>query len=156
MRTLIIAIIPALAFFAGCTGNTGSRKKPVVDGDTKEKANDTAIRTIRGFYSAYITACDEMPARLEEVKEKYCTARLLKALGKEELDYDPFLNAQDCDRSWIATLSVKRDTEEHDLYHVQYKDTSSQESIRLKLRLKHESGAYKIDKVYSVLESPGI
>lgn len=154
-----------LIAFVSCTNKTSTANQdsqpsvaetPAPNNNT---GNDTAIKTIRSFYTEYITADNGMPVnetQLNSIKRKYCTPRLIHALQQDEMDYDPFLNAQDCDLSWISTLSVKRDTEEHDLYYVQYKDTASKETIHLKLKLKYGNGEYKIDKVYSVMESPGI
>lgn len=166
MRTLKTIFI-CLLTFAACTGKTNPGNEQsqsntaIAEPQVKnsETANDSAINMIHSFYDEYIPANNGLPvdeARIKTIKKKYCTARLLNVLQDEEIDYDPFLNAQDCDLSWLNTLSVKRDAEESDLYHVQYKDTSSQQTIRLKLRLKNESGTYKIDKVYSVMETQGM
>lgn len=157
----VAAILIYLAACAGCTNKTSSvnKEQPVINSDAKGTENDTAIKMIRSFYSEYITINNEVSvdeARLAAIKKKYCTARLLSALQQEEMDYDPFLNAQDCDTSWIRTMSVKHDVLENDIYHVQYKDVSTQENIRVKLKLNHENGEYRIDKVYTVVPASGI
>lgn len=85
--------------------------------------------------------------KINSIKKKYCTANLLRKIEKDELDYDPFLNAQDSNIEWIKTLSVKKDTKENNLYYVSYKDTYNGTQIVIKLIVLKEKESYKIDAI---------
>ncbi len=66
---------------------------------------------IRSFYAEYIEAClckgADSSSRRQTVIERYVAAPLVKRLRGSELDYDPFLQAQDCDRSMLENLTVE-------------------------------------------------
>lgn len=66
---------------------------------------------IRSFYTEYIEAClcegVDSYARRQTVIERYVAAPLVERLRGSELDYDPLLQAQDCDRSMLEKLTVE-------------------------------------------------
>lgn len=113
-------------------------------------STDEQISMLKEFYKGYITENAKMPidfAKVNLMKKKYCTANLLSKIEKEELDYDPFLNAQDSNTEWLKTLSVKKDTNGSNLYQVSYKDTYSGKLVVIKLIVIKEKGSYKIDAI---------
>lgn len=76
---------------------------------------------IRSFYVEYIEAClckgADSYSRRQAVIERYVAAPLVERLRGSELDYDPFLQAQDCDRSMLEKLAVER-CADRDAYRV--------------------------------------
>ncbi len=70
---------------------------------------------IRSFYAEYIEAClckgADSSSRRQAVIERYVAAPLVERLRGSELDYDPFLQAQDCDRSVLEKLTVEQCTD---------------------------------------------
>ncbi len=77
--------------------------------DYKENHNKIAVEMLSDFYTQYITECDKMPLNTEaidKIKEKFLTEELIQKLKTAELDYDPFLYAQDCDLSWLETFGI--------------------------------------------------
>jgi len=107
------------------------------------------IIMLKDFYTSYITENAKMPpdfSKINSIKNKYCTSTFLHKLETDKLDYDPFLNAQDCDTEWLKTLLIKMDTEKN-LYQVSYKDISSGTQVVIKLIVKKENKVYKIDAI---------
>lgn len=68
--------------------------------ETKEIKMDTTIAFINSFYKDYISVILEFPVnetKKNNVIKRYCSSRLINTLDTLELDYDPFINAQDID-----------------------------------------------------------
>lgn len=106
------------------------------------------ILLIRSFYNSYITASCKLPEdinSLEIVKNRFLTKRLLKELNSSELDYDPFLDAQDCQEDWLKTLKVIPDDDIKDNYIACYKFQNRLRCVRLILSTKTKN--YQIDNV---------
>lgn len=70
-----------------------------------------AVPTIKRFYTEYIgqwlSDGTDFAAGIGAVMERYISPELLDKLQKAGLDYDPFLQAQDCDRSMLDKLTVE-------------------------------------------------
>lgn len=75
---------------------------------------DSAERISR-FYTEYIEAWlgneADFETRRQTVIERYVTPSLLEKLQRSEFDFDPFLQAQDCDRSVLEKLTVEQCTD---------------------------------------------
>ena len=93
MKRLVLMIIPALICGTIVLGVSSFK------GETPEQM-------LKEFYTQYITAFSRM-SDLTNIKEKFLTEELRKRLDIAKLDYDPFLNAQDCDKAWLKNLEVK-------------------------------------------------
>ena len=110
--------------------------------------NDAATEMLKEFYTRYITEISKTSPsakKLHSIRKQYCTAGLLSRMKELELDYDPFINAQDTDDSWIKTLSVKRHPEKgKGLYIVSFSDTESKTTITVTLSVVKEGDDYKI------------
>jgi hypothetical protein len=120
-------------------------------GQVKTQSSDE-VKMLKDFYTSYITECSQYPAATaieaaNAIKQKYCTIRFLKNMEKQDLDYDPFLNAQDCDREWIKSLSISKDTETENMYNISYKDISNDDQITVKLIVVKEADGFKIDEI---------
>jgi hypothetical protein len=64
---------------------------------------------IRSFYSEYFQVCQNSISDIElkKIESKYVNPRLRRKIKKQNLDYNVFINAQDCDTSALETLKVR-------------------------------------------------
>ncbi|GAA3919512.1 hypothetical protein GCM10022209_10450 [Chitinophaga oryziterrae] len=93
---------------------------------------------LKQFYTSYITqvaSSEGTEKKLDIIKKRYCTAKLLNKLDKEELDSDPFIDAQDADIDWVRTLFVGKDAPKHDVYIVSYMDNYNKKRTVIKLQV---------------------
>lgn len=118
-------------------------------------SDEQILGMLKSFYTSYIIEDSKMPTnyeKLDSIKSKYCTANLLNKIEnqfkKQELDYDPFLNAQDCDIEWLKTLTIRKDTKKSNLYYVSYADNYNNTKITIRLIVVKEKECYKIDSVW--------
>lgn len=122
-----------------------------VKSQTNKYSEKEIITMIKSFYTAYITETSKMPPdfnKIEVIKKEYCTLSLLNKIEMQELDYDPFLKAQDCDAETLKTLSIKKDIKQKNLFYVSYNDNYTKTEITIKLIIKKENDSYKIDTIY--------
>jgi hypothetical protein len=131
--------ILAILFFSASI-SSWSQIKSQHDKTTKDKDN-IIIETLKKFYTEYITQCDKSNYdTLMSIRIKYCTKNLINRIynrtDSDILDYDPFLRAQDCDRSTIQTLKIWKDTANQNLYFVSYKWPSSEEETTIRIIIK--------------------
>ncbi len=102
------------------------------------------------FYTSYINECSIVPTNFEKIdsiKNKYCTTNLLnknkELYETQELDYDLFLNAQDCTNLSLKTLTIQKDSTKNNVYVVSY----SYGDNPIRLFVIKENGIYKIDAI---------
>ncbi|MVT39401.1 DUF3828 domain-containing protein [Chitinophaga oryziterrae] len=101
-------------------------------------APDQNIIMLKQFYTSYITqvaSSEGTEKKLDIIKKRYCTAKLLNKIDKEELDSDPFIDAQDADIDWVRTLFVGKDAQKHDVYIVSYMDNYNKKRTVIKLQV---------------------
>lgn len=111
------------------------------------KHKEDEILLIKSFYNSYIAAACKLPddvKSIEVIKTKFLTKRFLKELNSSELDYDPFLDAQDCKEDWVKTLKVISDDSKNN-YIACYKYQDSLRCVRL--FLTKQDKYYKINNV---------
>lgn len=81
------------------------------------------------FYTAYITATsDSIPENVLERKQDsimqiYCTPTLRDSIDnayEAGMDFDPFLNSQDCEIEMLNSLTVQKSNKKRNLYYVHY------------------------------------
>ena len=113
---------------------------------------------LKAFYNAYIILqSDIKPPKVQEEKvdsllKRYCTSVFLNFYGTingpDELDWDPFLDAQFCSIDWLKSLTIKKDLKRNDLYYVSFiKDSSNNELTTIELSVIKEKDIYKIDSL---------
>jgi len=91
-----------------------------------------------------------LPANTEEtgsLKNKYFTQKLQAKLKNLNLDYDPILKAQDCDKKWLEKLIIIPDKEEQNTYIVSYPDTYNKTDVRIRLSVTKVNRNYLIDDI---------
>lgn len=144
MKTKILISILALCVMLLNTFNCIS--SPVQDDSDKQ-----ILSMLKSFYSNYITENSKMPPNqknIKLIKNKYCTSTFLKKIDKQELEYDPFLNAQDCKIEWLKTLTIRKDSIRNNLYYVSYINNYNNQHIIIKVIVVKLNQLYKIDLVW--------
>ncbi len=132
-----------------CGQNNNNITNPSTEITKENKEEEKAIHTLKEFYIAYISACDKIPQAfntLASLKNKYLTKKLIRKLKTADLDYDPILNAQDCDESWVKTLEIKPVLGQKNVYDVCYSYDNNKNCIRL--ILINKNGNYLIDDIF--------
>ena len=114
-------------------------------------SSDKQIReTLKSFYKVYIAENDKMPIdekKLNSIKRKYCTLKFIKKMKASDLDYDPFVKAQDYDKNWLKTMKINKDSKKN-IYVVCFMDTYVKTNICVKLLVLKVNKEFKIDNVY--------
>lgn len=130
--------------------------KPTNDSNITVQSQDSdehVINIIKAFYTSYITEASKMPtpenvANQKTLKKKYCSEKLLNKLEKEDLDYDPFLKAQDSNIEWLKTLAVNKDQVKQNVYAVSFTDTYNNSVISINLTAVKFKDSYQIDSIW--------
>lgn len=88
---------------------------------------DKNIEMLHAFYKAYIVeqskVSNDALAKIDSLKNSYCSAELLAQISRLELDYDPFLSAQDCDEGYLDRMSIGKVEEKAHIYQVVFNDS---------------------------------
>jgi hypothetical protein len=147
--------ILAVILVTGCSGKTekpeSNKNETVVTPSNPETVKTAATKMINSFYSEYITQCsssatDDAAGR-NAIIEKYCTAELTSKVKNSDPDFDPFLNAQDCDIAWLKTLTITQDENNKDTYYICYTAAPGEEPNCIDLKVIEEKGRFKISSV---------
>ncbi len=105
---------------------------------------------LKEFYISYVKENSKKIPDLkiiEELKKQYFSEKLLISLRNDELDYDPILNAQDCDIQWLKTIKIAKDSRRKNLFIVSYIDMFSKKKNTIKLLVNNKGGNLKIDAI---------
>lgn len=119
---------------------------------------DEKINFVKSFYKEYILEkCKDDVLDLEniiKIKEKYCHKKLLakmqKLQEKENLEYDPFLNSQDCDILWLRSLQTGANKRNSSWIGVRYSnmvDLNIKKDIIIKLKIISTDKSYYISDI---------
>lgn len=99
---------------------------------------------IKMFYAEYLSALET--GSTESVIDAHCTPELASRLANSDLDYDPFLNAQDFDENVLKTLEVTQ-SERQEFFVVSYMDSYSNSKVYVAMRLVAAKGGHRISDV---------
>lgn len=134
---------PALVQNGGICTNDATSSSP--------QAQLRGMEMLREFYTLYITENDKKKRdtqRIATIKEKYVTPKLLAKIDSAmlyyELDYDPFVNAQDYDTTWINTLEIAPVPERTNTFDICYTYNRNSKSCMTAV-LAESEGKYMID-----------
>lgn len=115
--------------------------------------NDKEITSmLKDFYTNYIVERSKMPEdfkKIDSILKKYGTADLQNQIRNEDIDYDLLLNSQFCEKEWLNTLTIKKDSNDSSIYKVSFgymADGKRKQKI-VKLQIMKDSTSYKINKV---------
>lgn len=118
----------------------------------QDDSDQEKIKMLKDFYKAYtseIETIDVNWVKVDSIKNLYCTQRLLDWRQNEELDYDPFINAQDLNPELYKILNISRDNSTENKFVVTYNYFENQPGYESKIKLiVIKSGdKYKIDQI---------
>lgn len=118
---------------------------------SSQQAQLSGMKMLREFYTLYITENDKMKRddlRIATIKEKYVTQKLIAKIDSAmlyyNLDYDPFVNAQDYDTAWIKTLEIAPVPERTNTFDICYTYNRNSKSCTTVVLVESE-GKYMID-----------
>ncbi|WP_281297672.1 hypothetical protein [Flavobacterium limnophilum] len=119
----------------------------------KQKENNSSdkeiVEMLKTFYKEYVTENDRMPVneeKVELIKKKYCTSKLLKKMGLIEFDSDPFLDAQDIEPTLLKTIKFTKD-KSGNTYKASYLTTFNNKTVCVKLQIVKVNNTFKIDDI---------
>lgn len=105
--------------------------------------SDKNIEILQVFYKQYIIEqskmLDNKREKIDSLKSIYCSNELLTTLSKLELDYDPYLDAQDCDESDLKRMSIEIENADSAIYRVMFAIINPAYTRRI-IRLKMADG----------------
>lgn len=150
---LFLLLIVTQSCFQKTDKEVLNTNKEVLNTDTKtleltDTRNEAISKNLKAFYVSYISenAKDVVDKNsLKELKNKYVTKSLLDKLQILELDYDPFVNAQDYNAEWLKNIEISKDKLNDNIYIVYINDNGTKTSISLVI--KKEVDQYKIDDI---------
>lgn len=108
---------------------------------------DSAKLMLSNFYKAYIPTFEmDGIAASEKIQKQYSTAKLIASLPRiqEEMDCDPYVNAQDADQDWLKTIRIEKDAKTPNLYNVSFFDNFEKKRRFVRLFVTKEGNKYKI------------
>ena len=122
---------------------------------TRAPAPGSPDAVIRSFYKWYVHALNQNSdpfTKQRTIMRKYVTERLIQeidkvAKGPDGLDGDYFIDAQDWDKDWEKNIAVSSVVASKTSVSAQITLSGGTMSRKLRVTLKQERGAWKIDKV---------
>lgn len=138
------------------TSSTTSAHKTMPTERSNSTSDEQIISLCENFYISYITEISEgtlvnSDKRLDSIKQIYCTSDLLKNFWRKmennEMDWDPFIKAQDANIKCLKTLNVGKNTQQINWYFVSYIDNYNGEKVVIELKYIKDNGSYKIDSI---------
>lgn len=116
---------------------------------------DSATAVLRRFYMDYVSSRTGNDVRKTEALQKQFLTRrffdrLQRMYGEMELDYDPFLEAQDVDKNVLDSLRIEKDSVRTDVYRVFLWDNFNRKYRKVELLLKRTEKGYRIDDILSL------
>lgn len=124
-------------------------------------ANQQAIKMLKEFYTAYLTAWSTLGAsdvhdkKLYSLQKQYCTIEFRKNLKKWGLDQDPLINGEFTDVKHLNTLTITKDLTKPNFYIVSYVDHALSPSYKpidktviVYVTIVKIAGSFKIANAY--------
>jgi len=119
-------------------------------------ADEEVFAMLKEFYTGYILGFTDISPegrkREDSILRKYCEPALLRKIDKKtrsgELDWDPFLDAQDMDTTCIKTLKFAKDAAKPDVYVVSYVYPGEKKTSMIHLNVARPATGYKIRDVW--------
>ena len=126
----------------------------IIYSQEKQKQNNSSekeiVEMLKNFYKEYISESAKMPMnekKINSIKKKYCTSKLLQKIDLLELDYDPFVNAQDFEPTLLKTIKFNKIFKSNNIYKACYVWDFNNKTICVKLSIKKVNNSFKIDDI---------
>ena len=118
----------------------------------QDSSDQEKIEMLKNFYKEYTAELESIDVNWEKVdsiEKRYCTERLLNWRKSEELDYDPFINAQDLNPGLYEILNIRRDNSRQNKFVVTYNyfEIEPENESKIELIVIRSGGKYKIDQI---------
>jgi hypothetical protein len=118
----------------------------------QDSSDQEKIKVLKEFYRAYTTEIQHIDLnseRLDSIEKKYCTQKLLDWWENEELNYDPFINAQDLNPELYKILNIYRDNSRENKFIVTYNyfENKPEYESKIELIVIRSGDGYKIDQI---------
>lgn len=135
---LLVIIFCGLIFVLCCKSNQSS--------------DSQIISVLDGFYKEYITLKSDLSTnnhKIDSLKVKYCTQKLLRNIAMQKSKHDPFLGSQFCDSISLNTLTIQNEGTNECNYVVCYKSKNDRE-FSVHLVIAKDNDIFKIDSIYNL------
>jgi hypothetical protein len=129
-----------LLIFQACSATPSAERGPQLSSAPDE--------VVRQFYDWYLHARFPNPGKENEAQfQKYVTAKLLREAMAPDVDAVLFIAAQDADPTWAHHFTVSKATIRNQIATVRVFLRGEKVHYTLRITLKRENGAWKIDEV---------
>ena len=113
-------------------------------------SDEEITKMIKEFYASYIPSLqlpfgDKNQEKIDSILNKYCSLNLLNEIRGDWANYT-LLDRNYSDNRMLKTLTVQKDSQLNDLYHVSY--SLENKTSTIKLLIVRLWGKYKIDYVW--------
>jgi len=133
-KVMVLMIISLITSCSNSNLENENRPQNNVKIESEKVKKDTGIEFLNNFYKEYHTVINEIPineTKYNNIKQKYCSNKLINMLDTIELDYDPFINAQDIDPNF-SQINVFKLNDSEKGYHI-YFGNNKTNSVKLYL-----------------------
>lgn len=164
MRFLCISFLVVLLLSA-CSNQSNSDAK-IGDRDSIVKIDSSNVGSTTGwtvyppnsaeamlmeFYKTYIQLSLNMPPNFDQIDpwiNQHCTNAYIQYLDTAELDFDPFINAQDLSEAWVNNIKIVKSENHPYQYTVILNDPNNDNATTMiVLEVKLVDGQYKIANI---------
>jgi len=146
VRKIIMFVIPVVFFGMLPFDKVQAQNSP---------SDKQVFPMLKRFYTSYILALNSVPGsekKLDSILTAYCDGRLLKKIKQRteagDLDYDPFLKAQDVDTACLKTFVFGKDPKRTDAYRFSYVANQGKYKPVIHLIVNQVDGIIRIRNVW--------
>ena len=153
MKTKFLSYLLLVFFTIQSCGQSSSKNLNSQENDISTTSvtsyeEEKTIQFLKEFYVAYILECDKPDGNwktLLSLRNKHLTKNLIKRLDELDLDYDPIIEGQDCDKSWLNTLEVNSEEGQKNVFNICFFYAFENQMKCIRLSVVYDDGNYLID-----------
>lgn len=119
----VISVLIFSIFILGCSSSVQTMdSKEQSNKETSNFDDSKGIEMLNAFYSEYLPLVENSinNSEIESLQAHYCTKAFMQKLEKLEIDYDPFINAQDASAESVGSLKIQRVSDREKTFSVSY------------------------------------
>jgi hypothetical protein len=124
---------------------------------TLNYSEEQIVSTLKDFYTAYFMLQSNLDTeknpiqKIDSLLDRYCTKEFLNFYknieSPNELDWNPFFNANYLEPGLLETMKISKDKGNNDLYYVAYLKKYNNEVTTIELTIIKEKKGYKINSL---------
>ena len=110
------------------------------------------ILFLKEFYKKYVFEFEKINANQNDIDsliKVHCSDKFLTNLYNSDINYDPFLNAQDVTSDIFKSFKVETDINTTNAFIISYNNDYDNSQIIIKIKLVKVNDKYKIDSFYN-------